>query len=103
MSSHRRTGIDGNSPGIIPVVYETDNLFTDTEPHTGRAVYKYANGKTYSGMMALGRPHGYGCMLTDRWVFTGSWENGKLLRGTMVHIGTGLTISLPILEVNEIN
>lgn len=100
MDSHRRVGTEGNNPEIIPVVYETDSFFIHQDGHNGRAVYRYANGNTYSGMMSNSKPNGYGALLTDRWVYTGTWNHGKLERGTMVNIGSGLTVTLPLIEIN---
>lgn len=67
---------------------------------TGRVIYRYRDGLMYSGMMNNSRPHGYGVMLGELWCHEGVWENGVLIRGTMINIATGLKINIPVIPLS---
>lgn len=65
----------------------------------GRVMYRYRDGRMYSGGMCESKPHGYGVMLGELWAHEGVWEHGVLKTGTMINIGTGLKINIPVIPL----
>lgn len=82
-----RTGVSKTATGMINeqvrVIWEVDVFMGAPQPE-GYVVFRYADGRDYSGYMVNGVPSGFGVMRGSIVSYIGIWEHGIMVEGIMV-------------------
>ena len=71
-------------PEQVTVVWEVDVFMGQREPPEGYVVFRYSDGRDYSGYMRDGVPEGYGVMRGPVLSYIGIWRGGTMIEGLMV-------------------
>lgn len=79
----------------VAAIWEVDVFMQKVPKPQGYVVFRYANGRDFSGYMVDGVPNGYGVLRGPILTHIGEWENGQLIKGIMIDAVRGWQFDIP--------
>jgi hypothetical protein len=79
----------------VPVIWEVDVFRGRQELPNGYVVFRYADGRDYSGYMVQGIPQGFGVMRGPILSWVGIFDDGNMVEGIMIDAVRATRFDIP--------